>query len=77
MMRSLRPVSLVPWRVFVTCLVFAWCLCLAPGGVGAAEQCTGLVVGISDGDTLSVLRDGTAVKVRLHGVDTVRRESGM
>jgi micrococcal nuclease len=28
------------------------------------------VVGISDGDTLSVLREGKAVKVRLHGVDT-------
>jgi micrococcal nuclease len=27
-------------------------------------------VGISDGDTLSVLRKGKAVKVRLHGVDT-------
>jgi micrococcal nuclease len=28
------------------------------------------VVGISDGDTISVLREGKAVKVRLHGVDT-------
>ena len=35
-----------------------------------AEQFTGKVVGISDGDTLSVLREGKAVKVRLHGVDT-------
>src|SRR6266540_3845891 len=38
--------------------------------LAAAEQFTGKVVGISDGDTLSVLRDGKAVKVRLHGVDT-------
>ena len=35
-----------------------------------ADQFTGKVVGISDGDTLSVLREGKAVKVRLHGVDT-------
>ena len=35
-----------------------------------AEQFTGKVVGISNGDTLSVLREGKAVKVRLHGVDT-------
>src|SRR3989442_2083465 len=35
-----------------------------------AEQFTGKVVGLSDGDTISVLREGKAVKVRLHGVDT-------
>jgi endonuclease YncB( thermonuclease family) len=35
-----------------------------------AEQFTGKVVGLSDGDTLSVSREGKAVKVRLHGVDT-------
>src|SRR2546428_10732285 len=34
-----------------------------------AEQFTGTVVGISDGDTISVLREGKAVKVRLYGVD--------
>jgi endonuclease YncB( thermonuclease family) len=38
--------------------------------LGDAEQFTGKVVGISDGDTISVLREGKAVKVRLHGVDT-------
>jgi micrococcal nuclease len=45
-----------------------WCL-LTPL-LAFAEQFTGKVVGISDGDTLSVLREGKAVKVRLHGVDT-------
>jgi endonuclease YncB( thermonuclease family) len=35
-----------------------------------ADQFTGKVVGILDGDTISVLRAGKAVKVRLHGVDT-------
>src|SRR5262245_60293189 len=42
---------------------------LAPLGA-FAEQFTGKVVGISDGDTVSVLREGKVVKVRLHGVDT-------
>ena len=37
---------------------------------GRTQQFTGKVVGISDGDTISVLREGKAVKVRLHGVDT-------
>jgi endonuclease YncB( thermonuclease family) len=36
----------------------------------SAEQFTGKVVGIVDGDTISVLRKGKAVKVRLHGIDT-------
>lgn len=31
---------------------------------------TGKVVGISDGDTITVLRDGKQVKIRLFGVDT-------
>jgi endonuclease YncB( thermonuclease family) len=38
--------------------------------LASADQFTGKVVGISDGDTISVLREGKAVKVRLHGVDT-------
>jgi micrococcal nuclease len=50
-------VPLVLWLVFVPLLA-------------AAEPFTGKVVGISDGDTISVLREGKAVKVRLHGVDT-------
>src|SRR5713101_9951014 len=44
-----------------------WCV-LAPL-LAYADQFTGKVVGISDGDTLSVLREGKAVKVRLYGVD--------
>ena len=41
--------------------------------LGYAEQFTGKVVGISDGGTISVLRAGKAVKVRLHGIDTPER----
>ena len=58
--RNHRRVSLVLVAVTVLCLPL----------VVAAEQFTGKVVGIADGDTISVLREGKAVKVRLHGVDT-------
>jgi micrococcal nuclease len=47
-----------------------WLLLMALPILVHAEQFTGKVVGISDGDTISVLREGKAVKVRLHGVDT-------
>ena len=40
-------------------VVVLWCL-LVPCGA-SAEQFTGKVVGISDGDTISVLREGKAV----------------
>ena len=33
------------------------------------QSFTGKVVGVSDGDTISVIREGRAVKVRLHGID--------
>ena len=38
-----------------------------------AEQFVGKVVGISDGDTLSVMCAGKAVQVRLFGIDTPER----
>ena len=37
--------------------------------VFASETFTGKLVGVSDGDTISVIRGGQAVKVRLHGID--------
>ena len=37
--------------------------------VVASDTFTGKVVGISDGDTISIMREGRAVKVRLHGID--------
>jgi len=42
-----------------------WCR-LAPRGA-SAEQCTGKVVGMSDGDTISVLSEEQAVTVWLYG----------
>ena len=54
----------------ILALSLAVLLCLPVLG---AEQFVGKVVGISDGDTLSVLREGKAVKVRLYGIDTPER----
>src|SRR5215467_12619983 len=47
-----------------------WLLLMAMPILVHAEQFTGKVVGISDGDTISVMRAGKAVKVRLYGIDT-------
>jgi endonuclease YncB( thermonuclease family) len=44
------------------------------GGFPAhADEFSGRVIAISDGDTLTVLRERTPVKLRLHGIDAVRR----
>jgi endonuclease YncB( thermonuclease family) len=48
---------------FVALIAFAW------ASPASAEDFTGKVVGISDGDTLTVLRGRTSVKIRLHGID--------
>jgi micrococcal nuclease len=40
---------------------------------GCSADGTGKVIGISDGDTLTVLEGRTQVRVRLHGIDAVRR----
>jgi hypothetical protein len=37
------------------------------------ERFSGLVVGLTDGDTLDVMRQGKAVRVRLWGIDTPER----
>jgi len=50
-----------------TAVVVLWFM-LAPL-LAFADQFTGKVVGIADGDTISVLREGKAVKIRLYGVD--------
>lgn len=45
------------------------CLVLVASSAGAGESWIGKVVGVSDGDTVTVLHDRTPVKIRLHGVD--------
>ena len=46
-------------------------LSLAPASAArpSEREVSGEVVGVSDGDTVTVLVDGKGVKVRLHGVD--------
>jgi endonuclease YncB( thermonuclease family) len=40
---------------------------------GRAQSFSGRVVGVADGDTINVLRDDRAVRVRLHGIDCPER----
>jgi endonuclease YncB( thermonuclease family) len=47
--------------------LLAWLLCFA--SFAFAEKFTGQVVGVSDGDTIKVLHNGKAEKIRLHGID--------
>lgn len=44
-------------------------LVLLLAGVARSEHWTGLVVGVQDGDTLTVLRGNVRIKVRLDGID--------
>ena len=56
----------MPHRVLprlVALIVLAW---VVPA---RAEDFTGKVVGVSDGDTITVLRGRIPVKIRLHGID--------
>jgi endonuclease YncB( thermonuclease family) len=53
---------------FALALVVSALLAGLPRAI-AAEVFHGKVVGVTDGDTVSVLRDGCAVTVRLQGID--------
>jgi len=50
-------------------LVTALLLAVGVQRVSAGEVWSGKVVAVADGDTITVLRDKTEVKIRLHGVD--------
>ena len=52
--------------------LFLLLILLSPA-TGCSADPTGRVIGVSDGDTLTVLKDSRQVKVRLHGIDAVRR----
>ena len=53
-------------------LILLSLLSLAPPPV-RAESFLARVIGVQDGDTLEVLRDGRPVRVRLHGIDAPER----
>lgn len=52
----------IQFSLVLTCLLFAF-------QVAGAAGFSGQVVGVSDGDTISVLHDGKAEKIRLNGID--------
>jgi endonuclease YncB( thermonuclease family) len=52
------------------------CLVCLPLCVVAA-QFSGLVVSVSDGDTLSVLREQRPAKIRLYGVDAPEKQQAL
>jgi endonuclease YncB( thermonuclease family) len=56
-------------RSFLWPAVFGLAVLALSVGVAAAEEFAGRVVGITDGDTIKVLRAGRAETVRLEGVD--------
>ena len=57
-------------RIIPLAIIF---VALTPGVLVHAQVgdlFTGLVVGVTDGDTISVMRDGETVRIRLEGIDT-------
>jgi endonuclease YncB( thermonuclease family) len=54
--------------------IFLTILSLLPSAV-FAESFSGKVVGVADGDTISVMRLGRAEKVRLSGIDAPEKNS--
>ena len=57
-MRGKAWLSILIFLLTFPCLAFAW---------------SGKVVGIADGDTITVLRDKEQVRIRLYGIDTPER----
>ncbi|MFX0200116.1 MAG: thermonuclease family protein [Candidatus Hodarchaeota archaeon] len=45
--------------------------------VVAIDMFTGKVIGVSDGGTISVMREGRAVKVRLYEIDCPEKEASL
>ena len=54
-------------------LLFVLAILLLASVSLAAEPYQAKVVGISDGDTITVLYDRTQIKMRLYGIDTPER----
>ena len=50
-------------------IVFVF-IAIATATAWSADSWQGKVVGISDGDTITVMHDGKAEKIRLYGIDT-------
>jgi len=48
-------------------------ICLTLALSQPSAEFTAKVVGITDGDTITVLRDAQKIRIRLHGIDCPRR----
>ena len=46
-----------------------WVALLVCPTLASAEDFTGKVVGVADGDTITVMRQGRGERIRLHGID--------
>ena len=57
-----------PTCLFILLLIF----CLA-AAVNADDVIVGKVIGVADGDTITVLENRTQYKIRLYGIDTPER----
>jgi micrococcal nuclease len=54
-------------------IVRLFILVLVSFSAARSESFSGRVVAVADGDTIDLLRDGRAVRVRLHGIDCPER----
>jgi len=50
-------------------VVFCLCFLLCLVSVALAAEFVGIIVGVIDGDTLDVLHNGQAERIRLNGID--------
>jgi endonuclease YncB( thermonuclease family) len=55
--------------IFLSLLVLLLLSVSLSSQANAPQSFTGKVVGGSDGDTVKVMREGRAVKIRLHGIN--------
>lgn len=58
----------------LTCLFIAFGLILSAGTSAAGQAFNGRVIGVTDGDTITVLRDNEPIKIRLLGIDAPERQ---
>ncbi|GJL63393.1 MAG: hypothetical protein NPIRA04_20470 [Nitrospirales bacterium] len=56
-------------RLRAHCLILIQCFVLLGAVPAFSEEFSGKVVSVSDGDALSVMRNGKSKKVRLKGID--------
>ncbi len=66
-MRCSQPIATLPLFISVALLA----------SQGLAADFTGRVVGVSDGDTITVLHNGKGERIRLHGIDCPEKRQAL